>query len=149
MARGPGPCSSPTPSGPTNTWCSTTCARRPRWSPGRWQMCLPAPERPPPSDADYTESVAPQQTELRLRFPFERRTPTMASNSFSEFCLHVLEQMSAPPDIQVRRMLGGYGLFRSGLMFAVVLKDELYFKADEVNVGRFQARGLPPFSYEA
>src|SRR5690606_29022674 len=51
--------------------------------------------------------------------------------------------------IQVRRMFGGYGLFRSGLMFAVVLKDELYFKADEVNVERFQARGLPPFSYEA
>ena len=51
--------------------------------------------------------------------------------------------------VQAKRMFGGWGIFRMGLMFAVVVGDELYFKADEQNVGRFRDRGLKSFTYEA
>jgi DNA transformation protein len=67
----------------------------------------------------------------------------------SPFTTLVLEQMSALGGVQAKKMFGGWGIFRMGLMFAVVIGDELYFKADEANVGRFESRGLKPFIYEA
>ncbi len=65
------------------------------------------------------------------------------------FTAHVVEQMSFLGPVQAKKMFGGWGIFKTGLMFAVVIGDELYFKADEQNVGRFLARGLKPFTYEA
>ena len=65
------------------------------------------------------------------------------------FTAHVVEQMFLLGSVQAKRMFGGWGIFKMGLMFAVVIGDELYFKADGQNVGRFLARGLKPFSYEA
>ncbi|TWO72828.1 TfoX/Sxy family protein [Caenimonas sedimenti] len=51
--------------------------------------------------------------------------------------------------VEARRMFGGRGVFRAGLMFALIADDMLYFKTDEANVGRFEGRGLPPFTYLA
>lgn len=65
------------------------------------------------------------------------------------FTDHVLEQMAALGPVQAKKMFGGWGIFRLGLMFAVVIDDALYFKADALSVGRFEARGLKPFVYEA
>jgi DNA transformation protein len=65
------------------------------------------------------------------------------------FTTHVVELMAPFGPVQARKMFGGWGLFRTSLMFAVVIGDELYFKADEHSVGRFRARGLKPFSYDA
>ena len=65
------------------------------------------------------------------------------------FIAHVVEQMSFLGTVHAKRMFGGCGIFKMALMFAVVIGDELYFKADEQNVGRFLARGLKPFTYEA
>lgn len=67
----------------------------------------------------------------------------------SPFVSLVLELMAPLGGVQARRMFGGWGIFSAGLMFAVVIRDELYFKADAENVGRFQERGLKPFVYEA
>ena len=66
-----------------------------------------------------------------------------------QFVAHVVEQMPALGGISARKMFGGWGIFSGGLMFAVVIRDELYFKADAENVGRFKDRGLKPFVYEA
>jgi DNA transformation protein len=57
------------------------------------------------------------------------------------FTAHVVEQMSFLGPVQAKKMFGGWGIFRMDLMFAVVIGDELYFKADEQNVGQFLARG--------
>ena len=73
----------------------------------------------------------------------------MPAAALSPFTTLVLEQMSSLGPVQAKRMFGGCGIFKMGLMFAVVIGDELYFKADEQNVGRFLARGLKPFTYEA
>lgn len=46
-------------------------------------------------------------------------------------------------------MFGGFGIFRDGLMFALLADEVLYFKTDEACAHKFEARGLRPFRYEA
>ena len=50
--------------------------------------------------------------------------------------------------VNVRRMFGGAGIFRDGLMFALVINEVLYFKADPTTEGDFKAEGLSPFTYQ-
>ena len=45
-------------------------------------------------------------------------------------------------------MFGGYGIYHQGIMFALVVDDTLYLKADTALAGQFIARGLPMFTYE-
>jgi DNA transformation protein len=49
--------------------------------------------------------------------------------------------------VSARRMFGGHGLYHEGLMFAIVMDQQLYLKADEVNRPEFEALGLAPFTY--
>jgi DNA transformation protein len=44
-------------------------------------------------------------------------------------------------------MFGGHGLYHEGLMFAIVMDQRLYLKADDVNRPEFEALGLTPFTY--
>jgi DNA transformation protein len=44
-------------------------------------------------------------------------------------------------------MFGGHGLYHEGLMFAIVMDQRLYLKADEANRPEFEALGLAPFTY--
>ena len=56
-------------------------------------------------------------------------------------------QMADFGPVSVRRMFSGAGIFRDGLMFALVVGDMLYLKADEDTRGGFEAEGLEAFSY--
>jgi DNA transformation protein len=61
---------------------------------------------------------------------------------------HLLDLFARMGEIQVRRMFGGYGVFRDGLMFALVSDEALYLKADPETRRFFEERGLPQFTYE-
>ena len=50
--------------------------------------------------------------------------------------------------IVVRRMFGGEGLFRDGLMFAIVHEERLYFKTSEESRQAFIAEGTGPLFYK-
>jgi DNA transformation protein len=50
--------------------------------------------------------------------------------------------------IVVRRMFGGEGLFRDGVMFALVYEDRLYFKTSEESRQAFIAEGAGPLFYK-
>jgi DNA transformation protein len=50
--------------------------------------------------------------------------------------------------IVVRRMFGGEGLFRDGLMFAIVHEDRLYFKTNDESRQAFIAEGTGPLFYK-
>jgi DNA transformation protein len=65
------------------------------------------------------------------------------SNGYVEF---LVDQLAAR-DVSARRMFGGAGLFRDGLMFALVADDELYLKVDDSSRPAFEALGLTPFRY--
>jgi DNA transformation protein len=67
-----------------------------------------------------------------------------ASREFIEF---VSEQMAGFGPVSVRRMFGGAGVYRDGLIFALIVSDVLYLKTDEEARAPFEAEGLGPFTY--
>ncbi|MDX1540469.1 MAG: TfoX/Sxy family protein [Geminicoccaceae bacterium] len=50
--------------------------------------------------------------------------------------------------VTVRRMFGGYGIFKSGVMFGLIADDRLYLKTDQGNRANFEAADLEAFVYE-
>ena len=65
----------------------------------------------------------------------------------TEFVEHLHEVFGEFGSIQVRRMFGGHGLFRHGLMFGLVAEDTVYLKADESSAVHFEEKGLEQFEY--
>jgi DNA transformation protein and related proteins len=68
--------------------------------------------------------------------------------SDSGFVDNVLDLLSPWGGVSARRMFSGHGIYRQGLMFALVVDDVLYFKVDDGNRGEFEAAGMAPFRYE-
>ena len=64
------------------------------------------------------------------------------------FVDHLLELLDPMPDVSAKRMFGGCGLFREGLMFGLVADSTLYLKVDKENKASFEERGLEPFTYD-
>lgn len=47
-----------------------------------------------------------------------------------------------------RKMFGGAGVYQDGVLFACVDNDRIYFKADDLTVGRYEAEGMEKFVYD-
>ncbi len=63
---------------------------------------------------------------------------------FREFVLDLL----APLRPSARRMFGGVGIMRDGVMFALLAGDAMYFRVNERTRPKFEAEGCGPFSYK-
>ncbi len=70
------------------------------------------------------------------------------STARNEFAEYVVELMAGWAPVSARRMFGGCGLYREGLMFALIVEDQLYVKTDAHNVTQFERAGSRPFVYE-
>jgi DNA transformation protein and related proteins len=66
----------------------------------------------------------------------------------SEFVDFVKDQMARLGPVVSRRMFSGAGLYLDGVIFALILRDTLYFKVDDGNRAAYEAEGLSPFSYQ-
>jgi len=66
----------------------------------------------------------------------------------NEFREHLLDLLADFGPVTARAMFGGYGIFKEGRMFAIVIDDVLYFKTDERTKADFEALGLAPFTYK-
>jgi DNA transformation protein and related proteins len=66
------------------------------------------------------------------------------NNGFVEHLLELMQPMGA---ISARKMFGGYGIYRAGLMFGLVADDVLYLKVDGQNRSQFSERELEPFVF--
>lgn len=64
-----------------------------------------------------------------------------------EFATHLQDIFRRFGPVEVRRMFGGLGVWREGLMFALVVDDTLYLKADEALAAELAALGRRPFEY--
>ena len=69
------------------------------------------------------------------------------SSTRNEFVDYVVELMAGWAAVTARKMFGGHGLYREGLMFALIVEDELFFKTDLKNVAKFERAGSHPFVY--
>ena len=66
-----------------------------------------------------------------------------------EFVEFVLGQLMPMGGVRARAMFGGYGIYQRDTMFAIIVDERLYFKADNLTSSEFMARGLGPFTYTA
>jgi DNA transformation protein len=67
----------------------------------------------------------------------------------AEFAEFLKDQFADFGPISIRNMFGGAGIYRDGLMFALIADEVVYFKADDSNRPDFEAEGLGPFVYDA
>jgi DNA transformation protein and related proteins len=49
--------------------------------------------------------------------------------------------------VTVRRMFGGAGIYREGLMFALVFDGAIFLKVDDASIPDFEREGSRPFVY--
>lgn len=73
--------------------------------------------------------------------------PGMNHRAESEFVHYVVERLRPLGPVVAKRMFGGHGIFLHDVMFALIMWDTLYFKADKINRPEYEARSLAPFSY--
>jgi len=66
----------------------------------------------------------------------------------SAFVAHLLDLLEPLGGVTAKRMFGGHGIFREGLMFGLVVDGVFHLKTDPENRSEFEARDLPPFRYE-
>lgn len=66
------------------------------------------------------------------------------SPGFSDYVLELLDGFSR---VQAKRMFGGAGLFRDGVMFGVLLNDVVYFRVDDALKADLAAQGSEPWIY--
>jgi DNA transformation protein len=50
-------------------------------------------------------------------------------------------------NVRIRRMFGGLGFFRDGLMFGIWQGETIYLKVDDTTRPDFEAEGCGPFVY--
>lgn len=65
-----------------------------------------------------------------------------------QFVDYVIELLGPFGTVEARRMFSGHGIFLDGLMFAIVARDTLWLKADEMSREEFERAGCEPFQYD-
>ena len=66
----------------------------------------------------------------------------------SGFVDYIIDLLSDFGNISARRMFGGYGLYLNKIIFAIIIDDELYFKADSDLAIEYKKAGSYPFTYQ-
>jgi DNA transformation protein len=67
------------------------------------------------------------------------------SDGFKEFVKDLLADFGP---ITIRHMFGGTGIYADGVMFAILVDDVLYLKADDTTQRAFESEGMRPFTYQ-
>jgi len=62
-----------------------------------------------------------------------------------EFVEYVIDQFRVWCEVQVRKMFGGAGLYRDGVMFGLIADDVAYLKVDDSNREEYVQAGSSPF----
>lgn len=65
-----------------------------------------------------------------------------------EYRDYVLDLLAPLGEIESARFFGGVGFKRSGIQFAMLMRDTLYFVVDDSTRPKYVAAGSKPFSYE-
>src|SRR3954467_8553022 len=71
-----------------------------------------------------------------------------AKKHHNEFVDHRRELLEQFGIITARRMFGGFGIYKDGVIFALIIDQELYFKADVEAANFFATYGSEPFTYQ-
>ncbi|MDP3985886.1 MAG: TfoX/Sxy family protein [Candidatus Veblenbacteria bacterium] len=70
----------------------------------------------------------------------------MKHDSFRDY---VTEQLAGLPQLTVRPMFSGYGLYSGERFFGIISSGQLFFKTNSHTRAKFQATGMKPFAPSA
>lgn len=70
---------------------------------------------------------------------------SMTDTTFKDYVVEDL--FASVRGITARAMFGGFGIYREGVIFAIIIDDELYFKVDATTQKRYEDLGSHPFTY--
>jgi DNA transformation protein and related proteins len=65
------------------------------------------------------------------------------------FLLQAIASMSSVAPISYRRLFSGYGIYHQHVQFALIVRDHLYFRADEASRALYTAKRMTAFLPEA
>jgi len=65
--------------------------------------------------------------------------------SFKDF---VVDQLGGLPELRVKAMFGGHGLYAGDKFFGILMAGRLYFRTDDRTRPFYEQRGSAPFVYE-
>lgn len=65
-----------------------------------------------------------------------------------DYLAYIQDQLSDFGEIEVKKMFGGIGFFRDGLMFGMIGNDVFRLKVDESNKQQYEERGVQPYHSE-
>ena len=66
------------------------------------------------------------------------------SRAYKTFVQDLLSEFGP---VSIRNMFSGAGIYADGVMFAILVDDTLYLKADALSARDFAAEGKRPFTY--
>ena len=66
------------------------------------------------------------------------------SRAYKAFVQDLLSEFGP---VNIRNMFSGAGIYADGVMFAILVDDTLYLKADALSARDFAAEGKGPFTY--
>lgn len=61
---------------------------------------------------------------------------------------YVLDLLSCHKGIAVRAMFSGHGVYKDGIIFAIIIESELYFKVGPSNINDYKQEDSCPFTYQ-
>lgn len=62
-----------------------------------------------------------------------------------DYLNYLTDQLSEFGEVEIKRMFGGIGLFREGLMFGMIGSDSFRLKVDQHNQKDYEERGMNPY----
>ncbi|PJZ48830.1 TfoX/Sxy family protein [Leptospira saintgironsiae] len=65
----------------------------------------------------------------------------------SSFLTHVQDRLKACGPLSYKNMFGGFGVYSGSQIFAMVIKDRLYFRVGQSNQAEYETAGMAPFTY--
>ncbi len=65
----------------------------------------------------------------------------------SPYAEYVIDLLHSYGDITAKSMFGGYGIYKDGVIVAIIVDDELYFKVDKTNQPQYESHDSEPFTY--
>lgn len=68
----------------------------------------------------------------------------MAVSGYANYILDLLLPLG---NMKARKMFGGFGIYKNGIFFALIINNILYFKVDDTNQSDYESFGSKPFTY--
>lgn len=65
----------------------------------------------------------------------------------SSFLEYVQDRMKVCGPLTFKNMFGGFGIYSGPQIFAMVIKDNLYFRVGPSNQAEYESAGMAPFTY--